>query len=334
MKISASIYSDKTRSLKEVIEDLVNHQVDMLHVDCNDDLSVFEDIDSIRQWCDLPIDLHIITKKPSRYYQLLEEHPVEYITFQYEDMEEPLLIPETISGKKGLAVITPTSVDVFKAYDTFDFILIMATIPGQSGGVFDKINFDKIRTFRKQFPSKSIHVDGGVNGEVSFILRNMGVTSSVSGSYLFKGPSVGHQLMNLTKRNIESTYSVEDFMTPLTECPVVRIADLTVESILTSIEQGSVGFTLVLDESENFRGLISNADVRKALMRHLPDLNTVQPREMINTTPITIEGKSTVVQLLKTVKNSPFTVSYMPVVSKEGKALGIVNFANLIKAEL
>lgn len=334
MKISASIYSDKSRSLKEVIEDLVDHQVDMLHVDCNDDVSVFNDIEQIRKWCDLPIDLHIITATPSKYYELLEQHPVEYITFQYEDLKEPLNIPENVTGKKGLAVITPTSVDVFEAYTHFDFILIMATIPGQSGGVFDKTNFDKIRKFRKQFPTKSIHVDGGVNGEVSFILRNMGVTSSVSGSYLFKGPSVGHQLMNLTKRKIESQYAVEDFMTPLEECPFVYLSALTIKNILTSIEQGSVGFTLVLDEFSSFKGLISNADVRKALMKNLADLNQVEPVEMINAGPITINGNATVVEMLKTVKNSPFTVSYLPVVDAAGKALGIVNFANLIKAEL
>lgn len=334
MKISASIYSDKSRTLKEVIEDLVDHQVDMLHVDCNDDLAVFEDIRQIRTWCDLPIDLHIITDQPSRYYTLLEENPVEYVTFQYENLTEPLQIPASVTGKKGLAVITPTSVDVFQEYADFDFILIMATIPGQSGGVFDKVNFDKIRKFRKQFPAKSIHVDGGVNGEVSFILRNMGVTSSVSGSYLFKGPSVGHQLMNLTKRKIESTYVVEDFMTPLEECPVVELSRLTLENILLSIEQGNVGFTLVVSENNHFEGLISNADVRKALMKNLADLNTIQPREMINTHPITILGKLTVVEMLKVVKLSPFTVSYLPVLSNEGSTIGIVNFANLIKAEL
>lgn len=306
----------------------------MLHVDCNDDVSVFNDIEQIRQWCDLPIDLHIITATPSRYYDLLKQHPVEYITFQYEDLKEPLVIPEVVTGKKGLAVITPTSVEVFEEYRDFDFILIMATVPGQSGGVFDKTNFDKIRKFRKQFPVKSIHVDGGVNGEVSFILRNMGVTSSVSGSYLFKGPSVGHQLMNLTKRKIESSYIVEDFMTPLEECPVVYLSALTIKNILTSIEQGSVGFTLVLDEKNQFKGLISNADVRKALMKNLTDLNQVEPVEMINAGPITINGNATVVEMLRTVKNSPFTVSYLPVVGAAGKALGIVNFANLIKAEL
>lgn len=334
MKISASIYSDKSRSLKDVIQDLVEHQVDLLHVDCNDDLSVFDDIKNIRSWCDLPIDLHIITEQPSKYYALLEQNPVEYLTFQYENLKEELNIPSTVTGKKGLAVITPTSVTVFEEHADFDFILIMATIPGQSGGVFDKVNFDKIRKFRTQFPSKSIHVDGGVNGEVSFILRNMGVTSSVSGSYLFKGPSVGHQLMNLTKRSIESNYKVEDFMTPLDECPFVYKEQLDVESVLVSIEKGMVGFTLVMDADSKLVGLISNADVRKGFLRHLKDFNQVEAHELINKNPITVKGDATVLEMLKLVKESPFSVSYLPVLSPENKAIGILNFANLVKAEL
>ena len=198
MKISASIYSDKKRPLEEVIQDLMEHQVDLLHVDCNDDLSVFDDIQRVRELCDIPIDLHIITEYPSKYYELLIENPVEYVTFQHEDLKEPLNIPSEVTGKKGIAVITPTPVTIFENYADFDFILIMATIPGQSGGKFDTVNFGKIRKFRNLYPSKSIHVDGGVNGEVSFILRNMGVTSSVSGSYLFNASSIGHALMNLT----------------------------------------------------------------------------------------------------------------------------------------
>lgn len=334
MKISASIYSDKNRPLKEVIADLVDHQVDLLHVDCNDDLSVFDDIHSIRQWCDLPIDLHIITEDPTKYYDLLRSNPVEYVTFQYEDLKQPLEIPSDITGKKGLAVITPTDVTVFSEYKNFDFILIMATIPGQSGGVFDKVNFDKIRKFRKQFPTKSIHVDGGVNGEVSFILRNMGVTSSVSGSYLFKGPSIGHALMNLTKRSIESTYKVEDFMTPLSECPVVQQKDLTIPACLIAIEEGNVGFCVVIDSNNDFVGLISNADVRKGLIRHLSDMNELKAEDIINRNPTKVEGETTVYELLQVVKKCSFPVSYLPVVKKSGQMLGIVNFANLIKGEL
>jgi pentose-5-phosphate-3-epimerase len=93
MKISASVYSDKKRNLSEVIEDLVAHRVDLLHVDCNDDVSVFDDIAFIRSICTTPIDLHIITDTPEKYYDLLRKHPVDYLTFQYEDALGKIDIP-------------------------------------------------------------------------------------------------------------------------------------------------------------------------------------------------------------------------------------------------
>ena len=334
MKISASIYSDKVRPLQEVIADLVAHQVDLLHVDCNDDLNVFNDIQKIREWCSLPIDLHIITNEPEKYWDLLRKHPVEYLTFQFEDLKRPLEIPTDITGRKGLAVITPTPISVFDAYQQFDFILIMATIPGQSGGVFDKVNFSKIRQFRAKYPNKSIHVDGGVNGEVSFILRNMGVSSSVSGSYLFNAPSIGHALMNLTKREIESQYTVGDFMIPLVECPKDYIETCTTKSILEAVENGNFGFTLMLDQNNQFKGIVSSADIRKALLRKIDKPSEIIPQDLINSNPIKITANSTVVALLQLIKKCNFPVMYFPVVDEAQNAVGIINFVHLIKGEI
>jgi ribulose-phosphate 3-epimerase len=334
MKISASIYSDKKRPLREVIEDLVQHQVEMLHVDCNDDLSVFEDISAIRTWCSLPIDLHIITENPEKYFDLLRKHPVEYLTFQFEQLPEIMQLPEDISGKKGLAIITPTPIDAFDAYSNFDFILIMATIPGQSGGVFDQLNFSKIRQFRKKYPTKSVHVDGGVNGEVSFILRNMGVSSSVSGSYLFNGPSIGHALMNLTKREIESQFKVGDFMVPIEECPVVESRTMSLRNTLQTIENGNLGFCLILNDEGGLKGIVSSADIRKSMLNKLDNLNAISPDDLMNTSPIVIYEENTVVELLQKIKQCTFPVMYLPVLKKSGKAVGIVNFTHLIKGEL
>ncbi len=334
MKISASIYSDKKRQLKEVINDLMDHQVDLLHIDCNDDLTVFNDIALIREWCKIPIDLHIITENPTKYFDLLRTYPVEYLTFQYENLKEPLTVPTDIKGKKGLAVITPTPVSVFDAYSDFDFILIMATVPGQSGGAFDKINFTKIRQFRVKYPNKSIHVDGGVNGEVSFILRNMGVSSSVSGSYLFSAPSVGQALMNLTKREIESQYCVEDFMIPLEESPKDFYESCTTKSILEAVETGNVGFTLIIGKNNELKGLVSSADIRKAFLRKIDYLETIQTEDLINSNPIKIKGSATVFEMLQLIKKCTFPIMYLPVVDSQQNAIGIVNFVHLIKGEI
>lgn len=333
MKISGSIYSDKNRTLKETILDLEAHQVDLLHVDCNDDPSVFDDIERIRTWCDMPIDLHIITETPEKYFDLLRKHPVEYVTFQFEQLSEKLEIPEDIKGEKGLALITPTPVSAFDDYNSFDFVLFMATIPGQSGGVFDPENFRKIRAFKKKYPNKNVHVDGGVNGEVSFILRNMGVHSSVSGSFLFKGASVGHALMDLTKRAIQSRFKIKDFMIPIEECPVVDYDSMTFKQVLESIDFGKQGFTLV-EKNEEFEGIISNADVRKSLIKNFEDIPGLHVKEMVNSDPITIDSEANVDEMLHLVREKSFPVMYLPVINKNNKAEGIVTFVNLIKGEI
>ncbi|MFT5581356.1 MAG: ribulose-phosphate 3-epimerase [Psychromonas sp.] len=334
MKISASIYSDKNRPLKEVIVDLIDHKVDLLHVDCNDELNVFEDIKEIRKITNIPIDLHIITETPEKYYDLLRENPVEYVTFQYEQLPKATKIPKDIKGKIGLAVITPTDVSVFEEYRDFDFMLIMATIPGQSGGVFDAHNFGKIRKFRNQFPGKGIHVDGGVNGEVSFILRNLGVHSSVSGSYLFNAPSIGHALMDLTKRELESHFEIKDFMCPLAESPYVFEKNLENKNVLEAIERGNLGFTLVINENKELRGLISNADVRKGLLANLADFNAMDPHSLVNRDPVHVFEDMTVEEMMTIIKKCKFQISYLPVINNNKQAVGIVTFVNLIKGEL
>jgi CBS domain-containing protein len=248
-----------------------------------------------------------------------------------------LQIPKEIQGKKGLALITPTPVAAFEAYEHFDFILIMATIPGQSGGVFDRLNFDKIRNFRKRYPNKSIHVDGGVNPEVSFILRQMGVSTAVSGSYLFKEASVGNALMNLTKRSIGSAFKVADFMTPLHETPKFSIENLDLKNVLQTVEEGQMGVAMAIDAYNKFIGLVSSADIRKALLKQLSnglDLNALDAKSLINRQPICINEDASVVELLQLIKNSPFAVLYLPVVDAANTLKGIVQFSNLIKAEI
>ena len=334
MKISASIYSDKKRDLKAVIEDLVAHNVDLLHVDCNDDLSVFDDIKNIRAWCDLPIDLHIITEKPENYFELLREVPVEYLTFQYEQLPKGFELPADITGEKGLAVITPTSIDVFDNYADWDFLLVMATIPGQSGGVFDPINFKKVRQFKQKFPNKTVHVDGGVNAEVSFILRNMGVRSSVSGSYLFKSASIGEALMNLTNREHNSNFLVKDFMHSLKSHICVNVNKLSLKTVLQAIDNGKMGFCIVVDEEDTFKGIISNADVRKNLLANIEQLTTPDLSGLVNENPVKIDEEASVQDLLALVKSKSFPILYLPVVNNRNKATGIVTFVNLIKGEL
>ncbi len=336
MKISASIYSDKKNDIATTINALNDSHVDLIHVDCNDDLNVFADIEKIQQKSDIPVDLHIITNKAERFYPALESFQIEYVTFQYEDLEDKNLnIPKEFTGQLGLAITTNTPISVFDDYaDEFDFILFMATVPGQSGGKFDKSNFRRIREFQQKYPTKKVHVDGGVNAEVSFILRNMGVYASVSGSYLFNSANINTALLNLKLNEIDSGFLVQDFMRDLNESPVIYEADLGLKEVLTAIGNGKLGFTMVLAADDSMLGIIGNADLRRGLLDNLEDPSELNVRDMINKTPLVVSDHYSVYQMLRFIKKETRPVLYLPVVDKNNKAVGTVNFMNLIKGEL
>ncbi|MEJ2141322.1 MAG: CBS domain-containing protein [Gammaproteobacteria bacterium] len=335
MKISASVYSSKQSNLADIIKDLDDHHADMFHIDCNDNPDVFRDIAEIRQLSSTPVDLHIISATPSKYFEDIVRHNVDYVTFQYENLQEQLAVPDSIKSQLGLAVTSDTDIEVFAAFeDRFDFILLMATVPGKSGGEFNRQTFKKIRAFRQRFPNKRIHVDGGVNAEISFILRNMGVYASVSGSYLMAGESMGAAMLGLRKDEVESHFQVKDFMRSTDEIPLLRPVERSVASVLQSIEDHKLGFTILIDENGKLDGLITNADVRKGLLKHTDNLHALTTEDMTNTDPVRANENFSVEELLRFIKQQSFPISYLPVVDDDNKVTGAVTFFNLIKGEL
>jgi ribulose-phosphate 3-epimerase len=333
MKISASIYSQNQVALSELIRNLDAHRIDYFHVDCNDDVRVFDDIQTIRTVSQTPIDLHIITDNPEKYWDILRKTPVELVTFQHENLKSDLIIPSDITCKIGIAITSNTEIDIFEKYaERADFILMMATVPGQSGGTFDKQNFRKIRQFKNRFPSKRIHVDGGVNGEVSFILRNMGVYSSVSGSFLFKAENIAFALLNLKSFENESHFHLKDFMMGIDEIPLVKESELSFFGVLNIIDQFKLGCAMVINHKEEFIGIISNADIRKSLLKHRA-IDDSKMKEMINRNPVIANENQTVIDLLRIIKSKDFPVSYLPVLTNERKISGAVTFINLVKGE-
>lgn len=335
MKISASVYSSASSKLPQLINELDEHGIDYFHIDCNDDPLVFNDIKEIRKYSSKPVDLHLITPTPERYYSMIAECGVEYVTFQFEELKRRIDIPTTLSAHLGLAITSETEIKVFDDYsDRFSFVLIMATTPGMSGGVFNKENFKKIREFRKKYPTKQIHVDGGVNAEVSFILRNMGVNAAVVGSYLFKSVPLGKALMNLKMHETNSHYQVRDFMHDTNDIPLVHPNERNIEQVLRSIEEKNMGFTILVDTEGKLDGIISNADIRKGLLKNIKDLNKIDVDTIINRDPVMIAENQTVLEMLKLIKSKQFPISYIPVVNHENVITGCVTFVNLIKGEL
>lgn len=334
LKISASIYSNRDKSLKTLVNELDSLRIDSFHIDCNDDPTVFEDIAAIRQLSRIPIDLHIISAEPEKYYDLVRKHRVEYVQFQYENMQGQPLAPPPAGTEYGLAIVSDTPLEVFESYrDTCSFILLMTTTPGQSGGVFRKDNFNRIRRFGKQFPGKKIHVDGGVNDEVSFILRSLGVDSAVSGSFLVNHTSLGAALLGLKMHEVRSHYRVKDFMMDRQDVPRLRHDQVTLSSVLRAIETFGLGFTAVVDEADRLTGICSNADVRRALLQHLDKLPDIPTATLVNSHPVSISEEATVEDMLSLVAGVSFPILFLPVVNERQQLTGTLMFNNLIRGE-
>lgn len=334
MKISASIYSSKDKELVSLIHELDAYKVDFFHIDSIDNRDVFDDISTIRSISKTQIDLHLITPKPEKYFDLINDNKIENVTFQYETLKNGISFNGKLNSNVGLAITSETPVDVFYCYaDSCSFILFMTTTPGMSGGEFNKENFKKIREFRAKYPDKKIHVDGGINAELSFILRNMGVYASVIGSYLFKGSFIGSAMLKLKSDDIKSHYNVSDFMLDLDEIPVLKYKNLTFENVLLTIENYKMGFTNVVDEQDKLIGIISNADIRKGLIRNLKNLNEINIDHIINRNPAFVNESDTVSEVLTYIKSLPFPVLFLPVVDADKKISGTIKFNNLIKGE-
>jgi len=334
MKISASIYSNPDQELTDIIKEIDKHAIDFIHIDCNDNFKVFDDIKQIRKFTKKPIDLHIISSEPEKFYNLIEEVKPEFVTFQYEDIKKAKLeVPKTITSELGIAITTETSIDIFDEFaDKFSFIMLMATTPGKSSGVFNKTNFKRIRSFRNKYPAKKIHVDGGVNAEVSFILRNIGVSAAVSGSFLFK-TDIGSALLDLKLNITESSYRVKDFMIPPEEIHILKPENYTFTNILKSIDTNRLGFTIYANEEGVLQGIITNADIRKGLLKNIQNYNDIKTDDVINSNPVRVNENLSVKELLQFIKAQKFPINYLPVVNDDNQATGALIFYDLIKGE-
>lgn len=333
MKISASIYSQKEKNLPELVRTLDAYKIDSFHVDCNDNDGVFADMETIRSLSRTPIDLHIISPRPQPFIDRASAMGIEYVQVQLEDAVEPFRFPAGTATRFGLSVVSGTPVEAFAPYaDSSFFVLFMTTTPGQSGGVFNKENFRRIREFAKKFPGKRIHVDGGVNGEVSFILRLLGVDSVVSGSFLVNHSLPGVALLELLHREVTSTFTVGDFMDDA-DLPVLPENGCTFLQTVEAVETFGKGFVFYTDAQGRLTGLSSNADIRRAVLKHRENIRHVPVDDFINRRPLTVNRNENITGLLRLIKRQNFPVNFLPVTDDDGRLAGYLTFNALIRGE-
>jgi len=338
MKISASIYSSSNKSFEENIKILDELNIDMIHIDFNDKKSdekkIFLDIKTIKRLSSIPIDLHIISENPSKYFDYINELKIDFVTFQYETIKEKFTIPDFKETKIGIAIVSNTSIEIIEKYkNKINFILLMTTTPGESGGKFNTINFKKIRECRTKFPKIKIHVDGGINDELGFIMRILGVQACVSGSYLMNHKNIASALYILKSSVVHSEYILKDFMINIEECPVLNVKENSIKKTLSTIEKYNLGFVMFVNDSGEYSGLVSNADIRKGILNDFENLNKLDLDKLINKKSITINENSSIREMLKIIQKNDFIISFIPILDNKKKLKGCITFWDLIISE-
>lgn len=335
MKISASLYSSQQKDLSSLVHDLDELNLDFFHIDCfdEDDKKVDGDISHIQSISNTPIDLHVISTNYKHFLALAEKWKVRQFCLQFENLPKEIELPKQTNFKLGFALVNETPLQNIKPYQQhIDYILLMTTTPGKSGGKFKKESFQRIRDAKKMFPTMDLFVDGGINAEVSFILRLLGVQMAVSGSFLVNNSNVAVALADLRFHQKGSDFLVEDFMIRKEDLPVLEMENTTFLQLLETIENHKMGFVLIENQGK-FVGVCSNADIRRALLQNKTDLNQTESLDAINRKSKTINYKANTFEMLDFLKHVGMPLLFLPVVNDENELVGALTFNEFIKGE-
>ena len=136
------------------------------------------------------LDIHLMVNDAALYINELTNIGVNSISFHVEsntNIIDTVNLIKKSNIKVGLAINPQTSIQLIKNYvKDIDYILFMSVNPGFSGQPFEESVIDKIKNFKKEYPSVYIQVDGGVTINNISRLYEVGVRSFVSGSHIFK----------------------------------------------------------------------------------------------------------------------------------------------------
>jgi len=118
------------------------------------------------------------------------------------------------------------------------------------------------------------------------------------------------------------------------ESPIVSASERNLKSVLQCIEDAKLGFCILEGKDQQLDGIVSNADLRREMLRNVDHPQMVSLDNMVNKSPISVNEQTTVSDMLIFLKEFDFPINYLPVVDDSNKIKGVVSFLNLVKGEL
>lgn len=201
-KVSPSLLSADFAALGKDIEMINQSEADYLHLDIMDGVFVpnisfgFPVIESIKDLCKKPLDVHLMIVEPGKFISRFAKAGASIINVHYETCPHLHRTIQSIKneGVKAAVTLNPhTPVCLLQdIVRDVDMVLLMSVNPGFGGqkfieGCLDKVSELKELILRKNSQAE-IEVDGGVNLETGKALVERGADVLVAGNYVFKSP--------------------------------------------------------------------------------------------------------------------------------------------------
>lgn len=201
-KVSPSLLSADFANLGKDIEMINRSEADYLHLDIMDGVFVpnisfgFPVIESIKDLCKKPLDVHLMIVEPGKFVSRFAKAGASIINLHYETCPHLHRTIQSIKneGVKAAVTLNPhTPVCLLQdIVRDVDMVLLMSVNPGFGGqkfieGCIDKVSELKELILRKNSQAE-IEVDGGVNLETGKALVERGADVLVAGNYVFKAP--------------------------------------------------------------------------------------------------------------------------------------------------
>ncbi len=207
--VAPSILSADFAKLADALAALKTAGADWIHVDVMDghfvpNLTIGPPvIQSLRQYSDLPFDVHLMIEKPEQYLQAYRNAGADIITVHAEaciHLHRTLCQIRELGAKAGVSLNPSTPVSVLEeVLDQIDLILIMSVNPGFGGQSFIPNSLEKLKKVKALVGNRDIHiqVDGGISPQNAQAVRDAGANVIVAGSAVFKSTNIAETIAQL-----------------------------------------------------------------------------------------------------------------------------------------
>jgi ribulose-phosphate 3-epimerase len=187
---------------------------DWLHVDVMDGVFVpnlsfgVKVIETVRKLTRLPLDVHLMTVEPEKYFDSFAKAGANGLTIHVETaphLHRQLMRIKDLGCVAGATLNPSTSLETVRdVLGELDLLLIMSVNPGFGGQSFIPHSLDKILRARHMLDAAGstaiLEVDGGVTRETIRSCFEAGATTFVAGNAIFGAADPAAEVQRLRDR--------------------------------------------------------------------------------------------------------------------------------------